>query len=270
MPGVMPASVSCSSLSWRCVELAGCRTQVRISATCTCRGHHLQAVDETGPPGIAAALEREGDDAAASPWADIFRPAPYRGCPAARGSRRSPPCRGRPGRSPRLRHCGSGVPCARQGLQALIDVEGALRRLAAAQIAHELHAGLDDEGRLAEGLGINEAMVGGVRLGEFGEAPGSPVELAAVHDDAAHLQGVAVHILGGGVDDDVGTEIRRDGRAPAWRRCCPRSEAGRDDGPGPRCVRYPARPWKDWSGSRRTRPWCWGGWPFPISASSAR
>ena len=50
-------------------------------------------------------------------------------------------------------------------------------------------------------------MVGGVRLGEFGEAPGSPVELAAVHDDAAHLQGVAVHILGGGVDDDVGTEI---------------------------------------------------------------
>ena len=50
-------------------------------------------------------------------------------------------------------------------------------------------------------------MIRGVGLGEFGEAPGSPVELAAVHDDAAHLQGMAVHVFGGGVDDDVGTEI---------------------------------------------------------------
>ena len=82
-----------------------------------------------------------------------------------------------------------------------------LRRLAAAQVTHELHAGLDDIGRLAESLGIDQAMIGGIGLGEFGEAPGSPVELAAVHDDAAHLQGMAVHILGGGVDDDVGTEI---------------------------------------------------------------
>ena len=35
IPASIPAATSCSSESCRCVSLAGCRTQVRISATCT-------------------------------------------------------------------------------------------------------------------------------------------------------------------------------------------------------------------------------------------
>ena len=103
-----------------------------------------------------------------------------------------------------------------QGLQPQIDVKGSLRRLADAHVAHELHPCLDDVGRLAESLRVHEAVIGGVRLHEFREARARrPVEAAAVHDDPAHLHGMAVHVLGGGMDHDIRAEIQRpaeDGR----------------------------------------------------------
>ena len=47
-------------------------------------------------------------------------------------------------------------------------------------------------------------MIAGVRLGESRElAAGLPVELAAVHDDAAQRGAVAADELGGGMDDDI-------------------------------------------------------------------
>ena len=64
-----------------------------------------------------------------------------------------------------------------QGFETLIDVERALRALAAAHIAHELHARLDDVGGLAKGLGVDEAVVGRIGLGKFGELAGGQSKL---------------------------------------------------------------------------------------------
>ena len=50
------------------------------------------------------------------------------------------------------------------------------------------------------------ALVGGAQAGEF-VGVSHPVKLAAVHNGAAHRCAVAVHILGGGVGDDVGAPL---------------------------------------------------------------
>ena len=50
------------------------------------------------------------------------------------------------------------------------------------------------------------ALVGGGQAGEL-VGVGHPVELAGVHNGAAHRVGVAVHILGGGVGDNVGAPL---------------------------------------------------------------
>ena len=53
-------------------------------------------------------------------------------------------------------------------------------------------------------------MIRLVRLGQARElAAGRPVEFAAVHDNAAHLKRVAVHVLGGGVRHYVCAELKR-------------------------------------------------------------
>ena len=51
------------------------------------------------------------------------------------------------------------------------------------------------------------AVVGGTQAGEFIRV-GRPVEFAAVHDGAAQSGGVAVHVLGGGVCDDVRAPLK--------------------------------------------------------------
>ena len=87
----------------------------------------------------------------------------------------------------------------------------------AAEVAHQLHAGLDDVGHRAEFTSVDNAVVALVRLGEVRElAGGSPVEFAAVDDNAAALYRVAVHVFGGGVDDDVCAPLER---AAEDRRC---------------------------------------------------
>ena len=74
------------------------------------------------------------------------------------------------------------------------------------QIPHQLGRGFGDVGQLAEFFRVGDAVVGFVRGGEAGEFVGVslPVKIAAVHNAASHLHGVAVHVLGGGVGDNVG------------------------------------------------------------------
>ena len=97
-----------------------------------------------------------------------------------------------------------------EALQAHVQVEGVLGGLDGAQVPHQLGGALGDEGALlAELFGVGDAVIAVVGGGEAGElvSVGHPVEVAAVHDGAAHGHAVAVHVLGGGVGDDVGAPL---------------------------------------------------------------
>ena len=106
-----------------------------------------------------------------------------------------------------------------QGLQPDVQQEAVMGGGDGAQVPHELDGGLGDVGPLqTEALGVGDPVVALVRGGQAGELVGIgvPVEVAAVHDGAAHREGMAVHILGGGVGDDVtapleGTAVHRSG-----------------------------------------------------------
>lgn len=63
--------------------------------------------------------------------------------------------------------------------------------------------------RAAERLGVAQAVVGLVRLGERRVFAVAPVEVAAVDDGAADLNGVAVDVLRRRMDDDVGAPFNR-------------------------------------------------------------
>ena len=72
MPGVIPALTSCSSVSWRCVELAGCSTQVRMSATCTSREAILRLSMNSTAPASRPPLERRRKSRRCTRWAGIL------------------------------------------------------------------------------------------------------------------------------------------------------------------------------------------------------
>ncbi|CAM4172240.1 hypothetical protein ACAN107058_23330 [Paracidovorax anthurii] len=98
-----------------------------------------------------------------------------------------------------------------QGLDALQDQEGAVRRERGARVAQRHHARAADEGRLAQRLGVDHAVVARVGLVELRKAflvPG-PGELAAVHDGAADAVAVAAQVLGERVHHDVGAVLDR-------------------------------------------------------------
>ena len=96
-------------------------------------------------------------------------------------------------------------------LDAKVQIEGVLRALNGAEVAHQLAGGLGDVGELAEFLRIGQAVVGLVRGRQAGEflGVGFPVEVAAVNDGAADRGAVAVEVLGRGVRDDVGAPLDR-------------------------------------------------------------
>ena len=112
-----------------------------------------------------------------------------------------------------LRHLAGGAGDMRhphaQGLEAEVEVEGVLRALDGAQVAHQLARGLGDIGQFAEFLRVGQTVIGRVGRGQPGEflRMGLPVEVAAVHDGSADGGAVAVHVLGRGVGDDVGAEL---------------------------------------------------------------
>lgn len=105
-------------------------------------------------------------------------------------------------------------------LQSEVGVERRLRGRIDAEVARKLDARLGDIRRAAERLGVAQAVVGLVRLGERRVFAVAPVEVAAVDDGAADLNGVAVDVLRRRMDDDVGAPIQSGGRRSAWGTCC--------------------------------------------------
>ena len=97
-----------------------------------------------------------------------------------------------------------------QGLQPHVEQVGVHGGGDGAEVPHELGGGLGDVGSLqSEALGVGHAVVALIRGGEAGElvGVGCPVEPAGVHDSAAHRVGVAVHVLGSGMGDNVGPPL---------------------------------------------------------------
>ena len=97
-----------------------------------------------------------------------------------------------------------------QGLGAEIREEGVKGRGADADIAHKLHPRLQGVGGSSSLLHVHRAVIALVGGGEVGVA-GIPAELevAAVHDHAAHRHRVTVEVLRGAVHDDVGAVLKR-------------------------------------------------------------
>ncbi len=97
-----------------------------------------------------------------------------------------------------------------QGLDALEDVEGRLRRHRRAEVPQPLGARPHQEGGRAELLGEVEAVVAGVGLGQGRElARRLPVEGAAVDQGPGDGDAVAAQELGRRVHDDVGAVLER-------------------------------------------------------------
>ena len=105
-----------------------------------------------------------------------------------------------------------------EALEAQIEDIGALGRRSRAEVAHELGGGLGYIGALfAEALGICNAVVAVVGSREPREfiGMGKPVKTARIDYRAADGRAVAVHVLGGGMGDDVCPEFKR---AAVYRR----------------------------------------------------
>ena len=171
------------------------------------QGHHLQAVDETGP-GVAAALEREGDDAAAA-LGQVF----FGQCVVGAAFQTAVVHVSHLGVCFQELCHGHAVFAVAlhpdmQALQAQVQHVGVHGGLHGAEVAHQLGSSLGDESPLlAKALGVGDAVVAVVRGAQAGElvGVGHPVELAAVHDGTAQHCAVAVHVLGGGMGHDIGT-----------------------------------------------------------------
>ena len=98
-----------------------------------------------------------------------------------------------------------------QAFQTQIQIVSTLGGLDRTQIPHQLGSAFGDErAGKAKTLGIGDtviALVGGAQAGELVGVLG-PVEFAAVHNAAAYRAGVAIHILGGGVGDNVRAPLK--------------------------------------------------------------
>ena len=91
-----------------------------------------------------------------------------------------------------------------QGLGTLQQQEGVERRDGRTGITQQDGADVGDESGGAGCISEGHAVVAGVGSGDVAVlAAGLPVELSAVHDDAAQRGAVAADELGSGVDDDV-------------------------------------------------------------------
>ena len=98
-----------------------------------------------------------------------------------------------------------------QALERAVQEKRRLRVLHGAKIAHELRGGLGNEGALTtELLGIGHAVIALVGRGETRELVrmGHPVKLAMVDDHAAQVGSMSIHVLGGGVRNDIGAPLK--------------------------------------------------------------
>ena len=96
------------------------------------------------------------------------------------------------------------VQAQREGFHALKQQERVEGGDGGARIPQEDGADIGDKGGGAGGVHKADAVVAWVRFSDGGiPTAGLPVELAAIHDDAAQGGTVAADELGGGVDHDV-------------------------------------------------------------------
>ena len=96
----------------------------------------------------------------------------------------------------------------RQCVQTEVKQERVLRRLLRAEVTHEVGTALGDVRRLAELVGIDNAVIGLVGRGEHREIAACPVKVAGIDNDAAQRDSVTVHVLGGRMNDDVGAPFK--------------------------------------------------------------
>ncbi len=136
-----------------------------------------------------------------------------------------------------------------QGLQPLEELEGVEGAQAGPEIPEPEDPRPQREGdvphprQIAEGLPEFEAVVAGIRFGEFRKLAVSPVEFSAVDDDAADRGPVTADELRRGGRQDVGAEIERPHEPHADRVV----DHKRDPRPGGRSRRSPR--------NRGRRPW---------------
>ena len=92
-----------------------------------------------------------------------------------------------------------------ESLQALQDQEGAVRCQRRAGVAQRHHAAATDVSGRAERLGVDHAVIGGVRFVEHREAGlvGDPVKLARIDNRAADGGAVTADVFGQRMDDDI-------------------------------------------------------------------
>ena len=93
--------------------------------------------------------------------------------------------------------------------QAEVQKKAVHRRRNRAQITHQLGSSLSDVSFFSELLCIDNAVIGFIRLCQavIFMAVGIPVEVTAVDNGAAYLNGMSVHIFGGGVGNDICTPL---------------------------------------------------------------
>ena len=98
-----------------------------------------------------------------------------------------------------------------QSFQTEVQQERILRRLDAAEVAHQLRRCFSDVSQFAESFCISQSVIRFVRCAETGEFVGMcfPVEIAAVYNCSAYAGGVSVHIFGSGVDYYIGSPFKR-------------------------------------------------------------
>ena len=87
----------------------------------------------------------------------------------------------------------------------------------AAKVSHQLHSCLDDICHFSKFTGVYNAVVAFIRLCKVWEfAAGFPVKVAAVYNDAAALQCMAIHILGCRMYHNICTKLN----GLTQTRCC--------------------------------------------------
>ena len=92
-------------------------------------------------------------------------------------------------------------------LESEVEEEGVLRSGNASQVAHQLGYKFGGVSHLAESLRVGQAVIGLVGCAKAGEllCVLVPIEVAAIDHYASDLSGMTVHVLCGGVRDDVAT-----------------------------------------------------------------
>ena len=96
-------------------------------------------------------------------------------------------------------------------LQTQIQNECTLGRLNAAEVTHQLCSTLGDKGTAqTEPLCVGNTMIAVIGSCQAGEliGMGIPVKLTAVNNTTTNCGSMAIHILGGGVGDNVGTPLK--------------------------------------------------------------